>query len=366
MFGFGKKKDTENNTPAPAAPAAVLPEDNAPFYPLVRPAPLPEAPGSAEHTANTEKNGAFALFRRRIGKSAAAIGEGISSALTKRKLDDDALDIIEDTLILADAGPAAAAELREKLAQSRYGKDISETELRALLSDEIAAMLQEAEAPLQAESGKKPYVVMFSGVNGSGKTTAVGKIAAYATSQGKKVTIAACDTFRAAAYEQAAIWAERAGAAFIQGEENADPASVAYRAAEEAAANGSDLLLIDTAGRLQNKHNLMEQLTKLLRVLKKADPAYPHQSVIVLDATTGSNGISQIEHFRDAAALTGICMTKLDGTAKGGVLLNAVKRFGLPVFAVGTGERAEDLTAFNAEAFAKSLTGAGDNDSPSK
>lgn len=359
VFGFRKKKQAIQPADSAAAPALHVSAPEG-YYRLTPPSPAESITHANNGNITDIESGWFARIRERFGKSAAHISDGIAAALTHRKLDNAALDAIEDTLITADCGPAAAAELRENLSKQRYGKDITEDDVRHLLADDITEMLQGSDVAFLGDDNNTPHVILFSGVNGSGKTTTIGKMAAYASKQNKKVMIAACDTFRAAAEEQIGVWAERAGATLITGAENADPASVAYRAIEKARESSTDLLLIDTAGRLQNKHNLMEELAKILRSLKKFDDAYPHASVIVLDAATGGNGLRQIEHFKDVAGVTAICMTKLDGTAKGGMLLNAVRTFGLPVAAIGCGEAIDDLHAFNARFFARCLTGCAD------
>jgi fused signal recognition particle receptor len=344
IFGFGEKKEKAAQ-PVPASASR--------YYPL---AATPEAPVLAEESAK-EEGGRLWRLRQALKKSSSRLTEGVAQAFTHRRADDDTLQELEDLLVMADLGAKTAAEIREKLAKARFDKESAPQEALAFLAEELERALKPCERDFVGDGEIKPYVVLFSGVNGSGKTTTVGKIAFHAARSGRKAVVAACDTFRAAAVEQLEVWAARAGADFVKGEHGADPAGVAYRAVEQARRTGADLVLIDTAGRLQNKQHLMEELKKTLRVLKKLDPAYPHDSVLVLDATTGGNALSQIEHFREAAGLTGLVMTKLDGTAKGGILVNAARTYGLPIYAIGVGERMEDLLAFRAAEFAKRLAG---------
>ncbi len=244
------------------------------------------------------------------------------------------------------------------MGKGRYDEEISEPELRGVLAGEILKVLARAQGPLAIDAAKKPFVVLVAGVNGTGKTTTIGKIAKRLTDGGLKVVMAAGDTFRAAAIEQLQVWGQRTGAEVVARGAGADAAGLAFDALERARATGADVLLIDTAGRLQNKAGLMAELEKIVRVLRKKDPAAPHASVLVLDATTGQNALSQVESFAKALPLTGLVMTKLDGTAKGGILVALADRFALPVHYIGVGEAAEDLQPFDAAAFAKALTGA--------
>lgn len=299
--------------------------------------------------------GWFARLRQGLAKSSSKISEGVTSIFTKKKLDAAALDELEELLIAADLGLEAASSIRESIAKGRFEKEISEEEIREALAEEIATMLAPFAKPWQPEG--TPHVAMIVGVNGNGKTTTVGKLANRLSKEGKKVVICAADTFRAAAVEQLAIWAQRAGCTLIRGDDKADPASVAYKALEEARAQGADVLLLDTAGRLQNQKNLMEELAKIIRVLRKLDPSAPHSVLQVLDATTGQNAHSQVASFKEMVEVTGLIVTKLDGTAKAGVVVALAKKFGLPVHAIGVGEGVEDLRAFEARDFARNLVG---------
>ena len=282
--------------------------------------------------------------------------EGLAAILVKRKLDQDTLDEIEELLIAADLGPATAARLAGDLGKSRFGKEVTDDEVRNFLADRVAALLAPIAVPLDPASAK-PFVVLMVGVNGVGKTTTIGKLAERYRGEGKRVMMAAGDTFRAAAVAQLAIWADRTGAIVVQKDQGADPAALAYEALERAKREDVDILLIDTAGRLHNKAGLMEELAKIIRVLKKVDPAAPHATVLVLDATTGQNAIQQVEVFTSLVKVNGLVVTKLDGSAKGGVLVALAEKFKLPVHAIGVGETAQDLQAFDPLDFARSLMG---------
>ncbi len=301
------------------------------------------------------KAGWLARLKSGLSKSSSRISDGITGIFTKRKLDQEALDELEELLIQADLGATVAAEMTALLAKDRFNKDIGEDEVRDILASQIADVLKPYAKPLVPDISKKPYVILMVGVNGNGKTTTIGKLAQQYTRQGKKVMLAAADTFRAAAVEQLEIWGQRSGIPVIRGEHEADPASVAYRALEEARAKGADVLMIDTAGRLQNKANLMEELKKIIKVLKKLDADVPHAVVQVLDATTGQNALSQVEVFKEMVEVSGIIVTKLDGTAKGGVVVALARKFNLPIHSVGIGEGIEDLNAFDARDFANNL-----------
>jgi fused signal recognition particle receptor len=292
-----------------------------------------------------------------LSKTSSNITGGISDIFTKRKLDQEALDALEELLIISDMGVKTSSAIIAELKRTRLDKDISPEEVKAVVSQHIEAVLAPVALPLAINTSHKPHVILVCGVNGNGKTTTIGKLAKLYTEEGKKVMIAACDTFRAAAVEQLAVWAKRSDTPLIQGTENADPASVAYTALEQAKANGVDILLIDTAGRLHNKTNLMQELNKIIRVLTKLDVNAPHDTVLVLDATTGQNAHSQVRTFKEAAALSGLIITKLDGTAKGGVVVGLAKEFGLPIHAIGVGESIDDLRPFEAKAFAEGLLG---------
>lgn len=299
----------------------------------------------------------LARLKSGLSKTSSRIGGGIADIFTKKKLDSEALEKLEDLLIEADLGAAVAGALTAELSRQKFGKEVSEQEVREVLAAQVAAILAPVAKPLAVDAGKKPFVVMVAGVNGNGKTTTLGKLALQFRREGKSVWLAAADTFRAAAVEQLQVWSDRAGVPIIMAEANADPASVAYRALEQARAGGADVLLIDTAGRLHNKAGLMAELQKIVKVLRKIDDSAPHAIVQVLDATTGQNALAQVEAFREMIGVTGLIITKLDGTAKGGVVVALAKKFGLPIHALGVGEAIEDLDAFEAEAFARGMVG---------
>ncbi|MEM6466171.1 MAG: signal recognition particle-docking protein FtsY, partial [Pseudomonadota bacterium] len=282
---------------------------------------------------------------------------GRQPAAPKRILDDAMLEQLEDVLITADLGVDTALKVTANLAATHMGRRVGAQEIKALLSAEVTALLEPVAKPMPIFA-KKPQVVLVVGVNGSGKTTTIGKLASQFQAAGKSVVIAAGDTFRAAAVEQLQIWGDRAGVPVLKAEQGTDPASLAFDALAKAEADGADLLLIDTAGRLQNRSDLMEELAKIVRVLRKRDPEAPHNTLLVLDATTGQNALSQVETFRAIADVTGLVMTKLDGTAKGGVLVALAEKFGLPIHAIGVGEAIDDLAPFDPEDFANALTGA--------
>ncbi|HEY2008821.1 MAG TPA: signal recognition particle-docking protein FtsY [Rhizomicrobium sp.] len=283
---------------------------------------------------------------------------GLGEILTKKKLDTETLAELEEALIRADMGAAQASKLAAAVGKNRYDAEISGAELKTVLATEIANLLAPVQKPLSVEDDKKPFVILVAGVNGTGKTTTIGKLAKRLGEEGAKVTLAAGDTFRAAAIEQLKVWAVRAKAEFVATKAGGDAAGLAFEALEKARANDSDILLIDTAGRLQNKAGLMAELEKIARVIKKLDPSAPHAVLLVLDATTGQNAISQVEAFSASVPVTGLVMTKLDGTAKGGILVALAGRFGLPVHYIGVGEGEDDLQPFVARDFARALVGA--------
>lgn len=304
----------------------------------------------------------FSRLKAGLSKTSSGISDGIGGIFTRRKLDAEMLEELEELLIMADMGAATAAKLVAAFGKERFDKEISPEEVKEALAQDVATLLAPVAVPLAVVPRNMPYVVMVVGVNGNGKTTTMGKLAyqlsASAGSAGKhKVVLAAADTFRAAAVEQLSIWGRRAGVEVISAEEGADPASVAYRALEQAHAQAADVLMIDTAGRLHNKKNLMEELQKISRVLKKLDADAPHAVVQVLDGTTGQNALAQVEAFRELVDVSGLVVTKLDGTAKGGVVVALAEKFGLPIHAIGVGEGIEDLRAFDALEFSRSLMG---------
>jgi fused signal recognition particle receptor len=304
-----------------------------------------------------EKQGWFGRLRQGLSRSSTKLSEGITGIFTKRKLDQATLDELEELLIQADLGVGTAAKLVGAFGKTRFGQEIAPEEVKSALAGEIAKILEPVAQPLTPT--EKPSVVLVVGVNGSGKTTTIGKLAQLYREDGKKVMLAAGDTFRAAAVEQLQIWGERVGAPVVAKGAGADPAGLAYEALEGARAEGIDILLIDTAGRLHTKSNLMEELRKVIRVLRKLDASAPHHCLLVLDATTGQNALAQVETFKQMVDVTGLVVTKLDGTAKGGVLVAIADKFKLPVHAIGIGEKAGDLRPFSAEAFARGLMGLG-------
>ena len=303
-------------------------------------------------------SGFLSRLRQGLARSTQKLTAGIGAALTRRKLDDAALAELEDALIGADLGPAVAAEVVAGLRRTRFGRDVTEPEIRAALAEIIAPVLAAVARPLEPDAARRPHVVLLVGVNGTGKTTTIGKLAQQWRGEGRRVLLAAADTFRAAAVEQLQVWGQRTGCAVVAGAAGADPAGLAYAALERARNEGADLLLIDTAGRLHNKTVLMDELQKIIRVIRKLDPTAPHDIVLVLDATTGQNAIAQVDVFRAMVSVTGLIVTKLDGSARGGIVVALAKKFALPVHAVGVGEQAEDLRPFDPAAFAADLVDA--------
>ncbi len=307
--------------------------------------------------ASAGNRGWLASLKAGLSRSSGKLGDGISGIFTKRKLDDAALEELEELLISADLGVATAAKLAANLARERFDKDVSPEEVRGALAADVTEILAPVAEPLTVDPAHRPHVVLVVGVNGSGKTTTIGKIAKNQHDQGLKVMLAAGDTFRAAAIDQLKIWGERTSCEVVAKTPGADAAGLSYEALERARADDVDLLLIDTAGRLHNKADLMAELEKIVRVLKKLDPEAPHDCLLVLDATTGQNAHAQVETFKKLVQVTGLIVTKLDGSARGGVLVALAERFGLPVHAIGVGESAGDLRPFAARDFARSLMG---------
>jgi len=299
----------------------------------------------------------FARLKGGLAKSSSKLTQGLTDLFTKRKLDDAALEELEELLITADLGLATAQRVTKRLAKARFGEDIEAAEIKAALAEEIAAILAPVALPLEVASGRKPHVVLVVGVNGSGKTTTIGKLAKRCRDQGLSVSLAAGDTFRAAAVEQLKVWGDRTGCPVISRDTGADAAGLAFDALNAARERGDDVLFIDTAGRLHNKGDLMAELEKIVRVIKKRDETAPHDVLLVLDAGIGQNALTQVEVFKDMIDVSGLVLTKLDGTARGGVLVALAEKFGLPVHAIGIGEQADDLRPFEAEAFARSLVG---------
>ena len=353
--------------PAPRpAPQPAAETDAAPD-PLPGPDLEPDAapPSPAPAPADVRPG----LLGRLFGAGAAPAASAAPAANTapvapkpevRRVLDDAMLESLEELLIRSDMGVESALRITANLAEGRMGRRLSATEIKAALSAEIARIMTPVARPMPIYP-KRPQVVLVVGVNGSGKTTTIGKLASQFRAAGKSVVIAAGDTFRAAAVEQLQIWGTRAGVPVLTAPEGSDPASLAYEAMTQAEADCADLLLIDTAGRLQNRQDLMEELAKIVRVIRKKDPEAPHNTLLVLDASTGQNALSQVEIFRKIADVTGLVMTKLDGTARGGVLVALADRFGLPIHAIGVGEQIDDLQPFDPDDFARALVGATDN-----
>lgn len=323
--------------PEPAPEPETKPEPDTAPAPAAKPAPAPEP----------EKKSPGLLGR--------LMGRGTADE-PRRALDDDMLEQLEELLIAADMGVDTALRVTANLAEGRMGKRVSSREIKELLAQEVARIMEPVAKPLPIYA-KRPQVVLVVGVNGSGKTTTIGKLASQFKGAGKKVVIAAGDTFRAAAVEQLQVWGERAGVPVLTAPEGSDPASLAFDAMTKAQEDGADLLMIDTAGRLQNRTDLMEELAKIVRVIRKKDETAPHNTLLVLDATTGQNALSQVGTFRELADVSGLVMTKLDGTAKGGVLVALADKFGLPIHAIGVGEQIDDLAPFDPEEFAAALTG---------
>lgn len=314
------------------------------------------ARGEPDPLAEMRTPGFFSKLSDGLSKSSGKLTSGLS-VFGKRKLDDDTLEELEDLLITSDLGAKVAARVTAGLARDRFDKEIGEDEIRTALASEIQTIMAPREQVVDFSDGPRPRVVLFVGVNGSGKTTTIGKIASKLKEQGANALLVAGDTFRAAAIEQLTVWGERAGIPVMAKEPGADAAGLVYESIEKAREDDLDLVLVDTAGRLQNKAELMEELSKVVRVARKLDPEAPHDVILVLDATVGQNALSQVEAFRHTAGVTGLVMTKLDGTAKGGVLVAIAEAHDLPIHFVGVGEKAEDLKPFSAEAYARALVG---------
>ena len=302
--------------------------------------------------------GFFSKLRSGLSRSASALADNLSGLFIKKRLDADTVSQLAEALVRADVGSIRASNIAAFIAKGRYDTEISEAELKSILAAQIASILKPVEQPFVIDTAHKPFVILVVGVNGTGKTTTIGKLAQKYSREGSRVMLAAGDTFRAAAVDQLQLWGVRTGTEVFARRSGADAAGLAYDAFAKARADGIDVLLIDTAGRLQNKTDLMAELTKIVRVLKKLDADAPHAVLLVLDATVGQNAISQLETFKAAVPVTGLVMTKLDGTAKGGILIALADRFELPIAYVGVGEGPEDLEPFSARAFAEALTGA--------
>ena len=355
-------------------PAATVPDEAVPQPEAVTPAPVEPAPVSRKGTSGIRistggepsealvaaphpKLTWFQRLRQGLSRTSAQLTNQITSIFTKRKLDEDTLQDLEDVLIQADLGVETAMRITDTLASGRYGKNIESSEVAAIMASEIEKVLAPVARPLELDLSVKPHVILVVGVNGTGKTTTIGKLAAKMVAGGLKVTLAAGDTFRAAAIEQLKIWGERTGSQVVATRLGADAAGLAYEAFERAKENGSDILIIDTAGRLQNKAELMAELEKVVRVLGKHDPDAPHTVLQTLDATTGQNAMNQVEIFRNVTGVNGLVMTKLDGSARGGILVAIAAKHRLPVYFIGVGEGIDDLEPFEAREFAAAIAG---------
>jgi len=360
----------EEEVAPPSEPTEAVAEPAAPasggFFKRIlglsgsEPAPQ-EAPAEAEAQPQPEtkepKRSWWTRLREGLARSSGSIGTGLVEIFTKRKLDDAMLEDLEDILIRSDLGVATALRITKAVGKGRYDKTVEVEEVKAILASEVEEVLAPYAQPLTVTAEHKPFVILIVGVNGSGKTTTIGKLALKFTTEGKKVMLAAGDTFRAAAIEQLRIWGERLGCNVIAREQGSDASGLAFDAIKSAQAEGSDILLMDTAGRLQNKAELMAELEKIIRVMKKVDASAPHAVLLVLDATVGQNAMSQVEIFGRVAGVTGLVMTKLDGTARGGILVAVAEKFKLPVHFIGVGETAEDLEPFEARDFARAIAG---------
>jgi fused signal recognition particle receptor len=330
------------------------------FFSRAEPPSAPEADGDAaapEAPMAAPKRSWLSRLTAGLSRSSTTIGRGIADIFSKRKLDAASLDDLEDILIQADLGIAAAARVREAVGRGRYDRSIDPQEVKAILAAEVESILAPVARPLIVDAGEKPFVILVIGVNGSGKTTTIGKLAAKLTAEGRQVILAAGDTFRAAAIEQLHIWGSRVGAEVISREQGADSAGLAFDAMTAARHKHVDVLLMDTAGRLQNRAELMDELKKIIRVMRKVDTDAPHAVLLVLDATVGQNALSQVETFGRVAGVTGLIMTKLDGTARGGILVAIAEKFALPIHFIGVGEGIDDLEPFEARDFASAIAG---------
>ncbi len=360
MFGrlFGRDDaPAREDPPAAVAPAAV--DVVAPPRPEPASAPAETAvePPATPPEAPQARSGWFQRLRQGLTKTSTQLSEGITGVFTKRKLDATTLEELEDLLIQADLGVDTAMRITDRLSEGRYDKEISPDAVKAILAEEVEAALRPVAVPLKIDGTHKPHIILVVGVNGTGKTTTIGKLSRQFTDEGKRVLLAAGDTFRAAAVQQLKIWGARTGAPVVFRETGADAAGLAFDALSQARADNFDILIIDTAGRLQNKANLMAELEKIVRVIKKIDATGPHTVLLSLDATTGQNALNQVEIFKKTAGVTGLIMTKLDGTARGGILVAIADKYKLPVHAIGVGEGAEDLQPFDARDFARAIAG---------
>jgi fused signal recognition particle receptor len=342
--GFFKRLFGTEAPPSPSSPQPVAPE-------------TPGPPETLPPTGPAPKQTWFQRLASGLRRSSDQLGSGIAAVFTKKRLDQAMLDELEDVLIQADFGVDMANSVVEALRRDRFDRDITSDEVRDIVSRTVAQVLAPVAQPLTVDPDKRPFVILMVGVNGSGKTTTIGKLASLYRAEGKSVMLAAGDTFRAAAIEQLQVWGQRTGAPVVARPAGSDASGLAFDAMTEARAQGSDILIIDTAGRLQNRDELMSELEKIIRVIKKVDPSAPHATLLTLDATTGQNALNQVEIFGKRAGVTGLVMTKLDGTARGGILVAIAKTFGLPVHFIGVGEGIDNLEAFAAGDFARAIVG---------
>lgn len=328
--------------------------------------PKAEEPATPEAGAEAEipKRSWWQRLSGGLARTSQAITQGVADIFTKRKLDALTLEELEDVLLRADLGVGASTRITKAVGKARYEKDIAPEEVRAILAREVESVLTPVAKPFDIDEAKKPFIVLVVGVNGSGKTTTIAKLASKWTGEGKKVVLAAGDTFRAAAVDQLKIWGARLDAEVVAGAEGADAAGLAFDAIRRARETGADILLMDTAGRLQNRAELMAELEKIVRVMKKAEAEAPHAVLLVLDATVGQNALQQVEIFGQKAGVTGLVMTKLDGTARGGILVAIAEAYGLPIHFIGVGEGAEDLEPFTARDFARAIAGLDEEKAP--
>tara|TARA_R110002020_G_scaffold290673_8_gene506106 strand:- start:5300 stop:6538 length:1239 start_codon:yes stop_codon:yes gene_type:complete len=356
--------------PEAAAPAPAVPEPPAEHVPLPGPPETTpdyveavearaqhEAPVQTETSPAAAPQGWLARLASGLKRSSDQLSGSITAVFTKRKLDNATLDELEDILIQADLGIETATSITDILRRDRFDRDVSGEDVRAVLAAEVEKVLGPVARPLEIQAGHQPFIILMIGVNGSGKTTTIGKLAQKFAGEGRSVMLAAGDTFRAAAIEQLQVWGQRTGASVVSRPAGSDASGLAFDAVTQARAEGRDVLIIDTAGRLQNRDELMNELEKIIRVIKKVDPSAPHATLLTLDATTGQNALKQAEIFGQRAGVTGLVMTKLDGTARGGILVAIARRFGLPVHFIGVGEAAGDLQPFTAADFAQAIAG---------
>jgi fused signal recognition particle receptor len=357
---FGSKPEHAATEPAVDVSQASVPEETDAQLPpetsALETVSSVDADSSQSSPLDDKHQGWFQRLKIGLTKTSSKLSDGITGLFTKRKLDAATLDDLEDLLIQADLGVETAHRVTGVLSKDRFEKGLSADDVRGILAEEVTRILSPVAKPLVIDPARKPHIILAVGVNGTGKTTTIGKLAAQFKREGKTVMLAAGDTFRAAAIEQLKVWGERTGAPVISRETGSDASGLAYDAVTAARDGGFDILLMDTAGRLQNKQVLMEELEKVIRVIRKLDPSAPHDVLLVLDATTGQNALSQVDVFAKTAGVTGLVMTKLDGTARGGILVAIAAKYGLPIHAIGVGEGIDDLQPFEAAEFARAIS----------